>query len=152
MCPFLEQAAETVERFHLMFALQLVRCPFLNPRIRGVSILSEIIDITVRSGARCDSPALFGGSLALALSMSICIGNFAARGGLSFMEAAPADAHSGYALRAVYIHIFYRVLTLLLWYILHRRSTVTTIFTPGKLLFSGVPPFFLYRRTPGQSV
>lgn len=46
------QATENVERFHLFFALQLVRCPFLNPRIRGVTILSEIIDITVRSGMR----------------------------------------------------------------------------------------------------
>lgn len=36
---------------------------------------------------------------------------FAARGGLSFMKAAPTDAHSGYASRAVSIHLFDRVLT-----------------------------------------
>lgn len=53
-----------------MFALQLVRCPFLNPRIRGVSILSEIIDITVRSGARCDFAPLFSEKLALALVLA----------------------------------------------------------------------------------
>lgn len=46
------QVLETVGRFHLMFALQLLRCPFLNPRIRGVTLLSDIIDHTVRSGAR----------------------------------------------------------------------------------------------------
>lgn len=47
-----EQRTENVERFHIMFAIQLIRCPFLNSRIRGVTILSEIIDITVRNAAR----------------------------------------------------------------------------------------------------
>ncbi|CAM9482017.1 unnamed protein product [Scytosiphon promiscuus] len=41
--------AEHVERFHIMFAIQLIRCPFLNPRIRGVTILSDIIDVTIRN-------------------------------------------------------------------------------------------------------
>lgn len=51
--PFVfEQRTENVERFHIMFAIQLIRCPFLNPRIRGVTFLSEIIDITVRNAAR----------------------------------------------------------------------------------------------------
>lgn len=46
------QATENTEKFDMTFALQLIRCPFLNPRIRGVTILTDIIDITVRSGIR----------------------------------------------------------------------------------------------------
>eukprot|EP00752_Nemacystus_decipiens_P004045 g3704.t1 len=42
---------ENGERFHIMFAIQLIRCPFLNPRIRGVVILSNIIDVIVRNAA-----------------------------------------------------------------------------------------------------
>eukprot|EP00903_Cladosiphon_okamuranus_P019913 g18301.t2 len=43
---------ENGERFYIMFAIQLIRCPFLNPRIRGVVILSNIIDVIVRNAAR----------------------------------------------------------------------------------------------------
>lgn len=48
---FWVQKSENVERFHILFAIQLIRCPFLNPRIRGVTILSDIIDVTIRNAA-----------------------------------------------------------------------------------------------------
>ncbi len=48
----LEQRVENGERFHIMFAIQLIRCPFLNPRIRGVTNLSGIIEIIVRNASR----------------------------------------------------------------------------------------------------
>ncbi|CBJ30122.1 conserved unknown protein [Ectocarpus siliculosus] len=43
---------ENLERFHVMFAIQLIRCPFLNPRIRGVTVLSDIIEVTIRNATR----------------------------------------------------------------------------------------------------
>lgn len=46
-----KQKVENVERYHIVFAIQLIRCPFLNPRIRGVTILSDIIDVTMRNTA-----------------------------------------------------------------------------------------------------
>lgn len=52
LLPSCEQRLENGERFHIMFAIQLIRCPFLNPRIRGVVILSNIIDVIVRNAAR----------------------------------------------------------------------------------------------------
>lgn len=52
LSPWCEQRLENGERFHIMFAIQLIRCPFLNPRIRGVVILSNIIDVIVRNAAR----------------------------------------------------------------------------------------------------
>lgn len=52
LLPSCEQRLENGERFHIMFAIQLIRCPFLNPRIRGVVILSNIIDVIIRNAAR----------------------------------------------------------------------------------------------------
>lgn len=72
-------------KFQLMFALQLLRCPSLNPRIRGITLLSEIIDLTVRSGVRW-APLL--PSIVLCYALFSLLGMQLPMGSASYIPAA----------------------------------------------------------------